>query len=153
MKDLKSTWKNLQFKTKRGSVALMVWPQRLMKETSYFHNSDNFQWFCENAFCNCFTLFVTASKWIELQKPNSKLFSRAFRSSHNFLYSNQMGVFCRGNKSAFFFYLEVVSNTHSSNTHTLTLTDMHLHSCSYPFLWFSKTSLFLFSYISIRLIG
>ena len=79
MRDLKTTSKNLQFKTKRGSEALTVWPQRLIKET-YFQKSDNFQWFCEIAFCNSFTLFVTASKRIELQKPDWTTFEALLKS-------------------------------------------------------------------------
>ena len=62
--------KNLQFKTKRGCVALTVWLQRLIKDTSYFQKSVVFQRFCKIAFWFSFTLFGTASKQIELQKPD-----------------------------------------------------------------------------------
>jgi len=80
MRDLKTTRKNLQFKTKWSSVALTVWPQCLIKETSYFQKSDNFQWFCKIAFCDFFTLFVTASKRIELQKPDWTTFEALLKS-------------------------------------------------------------------------
>ena len=58
-----------QIQDQAGSAALTVWPQRLIKET-YFQKSNDFQWFCKIAFWDFFTLFVTASKLIELQKSD-----------------------------------------------------------------------------------
>ena len=49
----KTTLKNLQFKTKRGSVALSVWLQRLIKETTFFlwFSEMDFRFF--NSFYDC----------------------------------------------------------------------------------------------------
>ena len=54
-----------------------------LDQETYFQKSDVFQWFCKMAFWYFFTFFMTASKPIELQKPDWTTFE-AFRSVHGF---------------------------------------------------------------------
>ena len=90
--------KNLQFKTKQGCVALTVWLQRLIKDASYFQKSVVFQRFCKIAFWFSFTLFGTASKQIQLQKPDWT----TFEAHLVFLNSKEIMCLKRGKKCILF---------------------------------------------------